>query len=205
MWQPPADVVSGAIACLFRQGGIPSPTRHKYSGTLHALSYVLPYYHLSVIPSYLPPFAVLHRPLLPFISAASPHAATVSIVPEYLPPTVAVVVVILWSASASICLLPPLPSSSKPSRFSLLTRYLSYFTACLSPSYLYHPSISASLQFDPPLKYVITTTLPPYSLSISLLSISIYLSIYLSISSHSLSLSYLSHSLSVSLHFYSTS
>ena len=81
-------------------------------------------------------------------------------------------------------------------------RYISSCLAHLPPSYLYHPIIYSYLQFTSPLQYFIPKLPPTPSLSISL---PIFLSIYLSISPHSLSLSSLSHSLSVSIYFSSTS
>ena len=108
---------------------------------------------------------------------------------------------LLFSSSSAflplyVCLLPPLPSLSNPSSFFRCPAICPLFQpACPPPSYLCHPSISASLQFAPPPQYVIPTPLPTPSLSISLLSIFIYISIYIL----SLTLSLLSLSLTLSL------
>ena len=83
--------------------------------------------------------------------------------------------------------------------FSPLPCYLSSCPTCPPPSYFRHPIISASLQFTPPPQYIIPTSLPTSSLSISLISISIYLSLYLSPLTHFLSPLSLNHSLSLSI------
>ena len=103
------------------------------------------------------------------------------------------------SASASVCLLPPLPSSSNPSRF------LRHPTICplVWPARYHHISINP--ESLPPLDFlhlynILSIQPHPHPPSIS--HSSIFLCIYLSISPHSLSLSSLSHSLSVSLYIF---
>ena len=64
LWRPRADVASSVIVCLFCWGGIPSPTRRKYSGTFRVILSVPPYAIIS-LPSHhlcllLPYFAVPH-------------------------------------------------------------------------------------------------------------------------------------------------
>ena len=95
---------------------------------------------------------------------------------------IARVCVCLYSAATFILV--------KPLEFSLLPHYMSSSPSRPPPSYLRHPSISASLPFVPTPPYFIPTPPPNPYLSISLLYIYIYLSIYfLSLSFSILSLS----------------
>ena len=130
------------------------------------------HHRLSVIPLYLPLFAVLLYPL-PYIVAL--HIHPYPTVPTHPP---------LYPSSQNI-FRPTSPSSFLSSRarlhlsvfyhhfhpcktllFSLLLQYLSSYPYRPPPSYIRHPSISASLRFTPHPKYVFPTTLHTSSLSI---------------------------------------
>ena len=157
------------------------------------------HHHLSVIPSYIPPFAVLRRPSLPCISNCRHrlHCPGISSAHCYFFRCLPLDRVCVYLSSATTTILV------EPLAFSLLPRYLSFCSSRPPPSYLRHPGIYASLRFALPPQYVMPTTLPTSSLSISPLSISNYLSIYIYPLTHFLSP--LSHSLSVPLYFIPTS
>ena len=99
------------------------------------------------------------------------------------------VCVCLSSAATSIL--------AKPFAFSLPPRYLYSCMVRPLPSYIYHPSISASLRFTLPLQYVIST--PPSTPFLSILLLSIYTYLYLYLLPLPLSLLYLSLTLCIYL------
>ena len=198
LWQKTANVAFSAIACPFRQGGIPSPTLHYYHCSFRILLSGPPSAIISLSFHYLCcPFTSLVTLHLWHLSTLWHHLHHPRIYTAHCPRSflclLARVCVCLSYASTSILV--------KTLAFSLPPRSISSFpnrppAAIISPSsqHLCLPLIRATSVISYP--YTPTDTL---HLNLNPL----YL--YLSISSHWLSLSFLSHSLSVSIYLSSTS
>ena len=199
------NVTSSAIACPFRRVGIPSPTCRNYRGTSHVLSPGPPSAIISPSSRHLcislMSFAVPScsaSPLRLHSPPPSPSSRNIFLTQSSL----------LFSSSSAflplyVCLLPPLPSLSNPSSFSVAPLSVLYSNP---PASCHHISVTpASLPPFYSRHHHNILSLHPYPPPPSQYHYYLFLSIYLSISSHSLYLSSLSHSLYLYFYFSSTS